>query len=93
MLPVTHGEKFTRLHILLYSVALWATTMLPYVIGMSGLLYLALAMSLGLWFVFNAYRLFKSYSDQLARKLFRDSIIYLSLLFAALLLDHWVVSQ
>lgn len=93
MLPVTHGEKFTRLHILLYSVALWATTLLPYVIGMSGLLYLALATLLGAWFVFNAYHLFRSYSDELARKLFRDSIIYLSLLFAALLLDHWVVIQ
>ena len=91
MLPVTHGEKFTRLHILLYSIALWATTMLPYVIGMSGSLYLAFATVLGGWFVLSALRLYRAYSDELARNLFRDSIIYLSLLFASLLIDHWLV--
>ena len=91
MLPVTHGEKFTRLHILLYSIALWATTMLPYVIGMSGSLYLAFATVLGGWFVLSALRLYRAYSDELARNRFRDSIIYLSLLFASLLFDHWLV--
>jgi len=91
MLPVTHGEQFTRLHILLYSIALMATTALPYVIGMSGWLYLLCAMVLGALFVWYAWKLYRQYSDELARKLFRFSILYLSLLFAALLVDHWLV--
>ncbi|GAA0517119.1 heme o synthase [Pigmentiphaga sp. GD03639] len=90
MLPVTHGQKLTRLHILLYSVALFATTLLPYVIRMSGLVYLASAVALGLVFVGYAWKLYRSYSDELARRLFRYSILYLSLLFAALLVDHWL---
>ncbi|VFR18410.1 Heme O synthase, protoheme IX farnesyltransferase COX10-CtaB [plant metagenome] len=90
MLPVTHGEKFTRLHILLYSVALLATTLLPYIIRMSGLLYLAAALALGGRFLHMAWRLYKEYSDALARQLFRYSILYLALLFGALLLDHWL---
>jgi heme o synthase len=90
MLPVTHGEKFTRLHILLYSVALLATTLLPYIIRMSGLLYLAAALALGGRFLYMAWRLYKEYSDALARQLFRYSILYLALLFGALLLDHWL---
>ena len=65
--------------------------MLPYVIGMSGSLYLAFATVLGGWFVLSALRLYRAYSDELARNLFRDSIIYLSLLFASLLIDHWLV--
>jgi len=89
MLPVTHGQRFTRLHILLYSLALVATTTLPYVIRMSGLLYLACALALGGMFVAYAWRLYREYSDALARRLFRFSILYLALLFAALLLDHW----
>jgi protoheme IX farnesyltransferase len=92
MLPVTHGEQFTRLHILLYSIALMATTALPYVIGMSGWLYLACAMLLGALFVWYAWRLYRQYSDELSRKLFRFSILYLSLLFAALLVDHWLIA-
>src|SRR5690606_22835742 len=90
MLPVTHGQQFTRLHILLYSLALVATTTLPYVVRMSGLLYLASALVLGGLFVGYAWRLYRQYSDALARRLFRFSILYLALLFAALLLDHWV---
>jgi protoheme IX farnesyltransferase len=90
MLPVTHGQKFTRLHILLYSIALLATTLLPYAIRMSGLLYLACALVLGAVFIGYAWRLFRVYSDALARKLFRYSIVYLALLFGALLIDHWV---
>lgn len=90
MLPVTHGEKFTRLHILLYSVALLATTLLPYIIRMSGPLYLAAALALGGRFLHMAWRLYKEYSDALARQLFRYSILYLALLFGALLLDHWL---
>ena len=89
MLPVTHGQQFTRLHILLYSLALVATTTLPYVVRMSGLLYLACALVLGGMFVAYAWRLYRQYSDALARRLFRFSILYLALLFGALLLDHW----
>jgi heme o synthase len=91
MLPITHGQQFTRLHILLYSIALLATTLLPYVVGMSGWLYLIAAVVLGVMFVHYAYKLFRVYSDELARKLFRFSILYLSLLFAALLADHWLI--
>ena len=90
MLPVTHGQHFTRLHILLYSVALLATTLLPFAVRMSGLLYLISALLLGGWFVRYAVRLYRAYSDKLARALFKFSIIYLALLFLALLLDHWV---
>lgn len=92
MLPVTHGQQFTRLHILLYSFALLATTLLPYIIGMNGWLYLIAAVALGLLFIHYAWRLYKNYSDELARALFRFSILYLSLLFAALLVDHWLIS-
>ena len=92
MLPVTHGQQFTRLHILLYSIALVATTILPYIIGMNGWLYLIAALILGLIFVNYAWRLYKNYSDELSRALFRFSILYLSLLFAALLIDHWLIA-
>jgi protoheme IX farnesyltransferase len=91
MLPVTHGQQFTRLHILLYSVALVATTVLPYIVQMSGWLYLLVALVLGFLFVHYAWRLYKNYSDVLSRQLFRFSILYLSLLFAALLVDHWLI--
>jgi protoheme IX farnesyltransferase len=90
MLPVTHGNQFTRLHILLYSVALVATTLLPYAIRMSGELYLVSALVLGGMFVSYAWRLYRAYSDELARSMFRFSILYLALLFGALLVDHWV---
>ncbi|MGB3288121.1 MAG: heme o synthase [Burkholderiaceae bacterium] len=90
MLPVTHGKQFTRLHILLYSFALFAATLLPFIVRMSGLLYLASAIVLSGMFVMYAWRLYKEYSDELSRKLFRFSILYLSLLFTALLIDHWV---
>lgn len=91
MLPVTHGQQFTRLHILLYSIALVATTVMPYILGMNGWLYLIAALVLGGLFVMYAWRLYKEYSDDLSRKLFRFSILYLSLLFAALLIDHWLI--
>ncbi|CAM3914871.1 heme o synthase [Bordetella tumbae] len=89
MLPVTHGQKYTQLQILLYSIVLLASTTLPYIIRMSGLFYLASALVLGAMFVAYAWRLYREYSDELARRLFRFSILYLSLLFAALLVDHW----
>ncbi|WP_296464659.1 heme o synthase [Pigmentiphaga sp.] len=90
MLPVTHGQQITGLHILLYSVALFATTLLPFVIRMSGVVYLACAVALGAVFVGYAWKLYRAYSDELARKLFKFSVLYLALLFAALLVDHWV---
>ncbi len=90
MLPVTHGEEFTRLHILLYTVILVAVTMMPVAIGMSGWVYLAPALVLNAKFLAYAVAIYRDYSDHLARQTFRFSIIYLSNLFAALLLDHYI---
>ena len=90
MLPVTHGNQYTRLQILLYTVVLFAATLLPYVHGMSGPVYLAAAVVLGARFIALAWQLWRHYSDALARKTFRFSIWHLSLLFAALLLDHYL---
>ncbi len=90
MLPVTHGKQFTRLHILLYSFALFAATLLPFVVRMSGMFYLACAIVLSGIFILYAWRLYRAYSDELSRKLFKYSILYLALLFAALLVDHWL---
>jgi protoheme IX farnesyltransferase len=90
MLPVTHGRKFTGLHILLYTFALLATTLLPFALRMSGVLYLVCALLLGGRFIHYAWRLYRDYSDALARRTFRYSILYLALLFGALLADHWV---
>ncbi len=89
MLPVTHGARFTQLHILLYTLLLVATTALPTLIGMSGLIYLISALLLGAYFLWLAWRLYQQYSEPLARKTFKYSINYLALLFAALLLDHY----
>lgn len=90
MLPVTHGEAFTRLNILLYTVLLVAASMLPYAIRMSGLLYLGCALVLGGVFLAYAWRMWRDYSDALARKTFGYSIFYLSALFGALLIDHYL---
>jgi protoheme IX farnesyltransferase len=90
MLPVTHGSQFTRLQVLLYTLVLFAASLLPFVHGMSGRLYLAAAAVLGGIFVHFAWRLWRNYSDALARATFRYSIWYLSLLFAALLVDHYL---
>ena len=92
MLPVTHGSDFTRLNVLLYTLVLLAGTLLPFIIGMSGWLYLASAVLLGLGFIAYGWRLWRHYSDALARKTFRYSILYLSLLFAALLVDHYLLA-
>src|SRR6201997_4027429 len=89
MLPITHGEQYTRLHILLYTVILFAVTMMPFISGMSGFVYLASAVLLGAIFLAYAWKIYREYSDALARKTFRYSIVYLSLLFAALLIDHY----
>jgi len=90
MLPVTHGNPFTRLHILLYAVALFAASLLPFVIRMGGPLYLVVAVLLSGRFVLQSWSLYRHYDDTRARSLFRFSIVYLALLFGALLLDHWV---
>jgi protoheme IX farnesyltransferase len=90
MLPVTHGAEFTRLHVFLYTLVLFAGTLLPFVSDMSGVVYLAAAVLLNAGFVGLAWKLWRHYSDQLARKTFRFSILYLSLLFAALLIDHYL---
>lgn len=92
MLPVTHGEKFTRLHVLLYTVILTAISVLPFITGMSGLIYLGGALLLDGIFLYYAFSIYRHYSDALAQKTFRYSILYLSLLFAVLLVDHyWMV--
>ena len=90
MLPVTHGPDFTKLHVFLYTLLLFAGTLLPFVSGLSGWLYLASAVVLGVMFSAYAFRLWRHYSDELARRTFRFSILYLSLLFAALLIDHYI---
>jgi protoheme IX farnesyltransferase len=89
MLPVTHGQKFTRLHVLLYTVILFASTLLPFAYGMSGWIYLAAAVALGGVFLYFAVRIYTSYSDRLAQTTFRYSIVYLAGLFTALLVDHY----
>jgi len=89
MLPVTHGPEFTRLQVLLYTLVLFPVTLLPFSLGTSGWIYLAAALALGAMFILYAWRLWRDYSDALARRTFRFSISYLSLLFAALLVDHW----
>ena len=90
MLPVTHGNDFTRLQIVLYTLVLLAASLLPFVQGMSGWLYLAAALSLGVWFLALTLALWRRYSEALARRTFRYSIWYLAWLFAALLVDHYL---
>src|SRR6267378_2763356 len=89
MLPVTHGQRFTRLYVLLYTLVLFASGLLPFAYGMSGWIYLIAALILNGMFVAYAIRLYVRYSDALARRTFRYSIAYLALLFAALLVDHY----
>ena len=91
MLPVTHGNEFTRLHVFLYTFVLFAACLMPFIYGMSGWLYLLFAIGLSIGFCGYAYALWRNYSDALARKTFRFSLIHLSVLFAALLLDHYLI--
>ena len=91
MLPVTHGNEFTRLQILLYTFILLAACLLPFIYRLSGWIYLAAALVLNAGFIWHAFKLWRSYSDAQARKTFRFSLIHLSLLFAALLLDHYLL--
>jgi protoheme IX farnesyltransferase len=89
MLPVTHGDRFTRLHVLFYTLILTAVTLLPFSSHMSGYFYLVCAVALDAVFLVYAVRIWLHYSDALAQRTFRYSIIYLALLFAALLIDHY----
>jgi heme o synthase len=90
MLPITHGAEFTRLQVLLYTLVLFAATLLPFTYGMSGWIYLVSALALGAVFLAYAIMLWRDYSDLLAKRTFRYSIVYLSLLFSALLIDHYL---
>ncbi|WP_417314278.1 heme o synthase [Cycloclasticus pugetii] len=90
MLPVTHGAEFTRLHIVFYTVLLILVSLLPYLTGMSGMLYLVSAIGLGFGFLYYAVLLKKTTDDIIAMKAFKYSILYLMLLFAALLIDHYL---
>ena len=90
MLPVTHGESFTRLHILLYTIILVISSVLPFVIGMSGWLYLAGALALGGGFLYWAIVLMLNQNPKAPMETFKYSIIYLGVLFVFLLVDHYV---
>ena len=91
MLPVTHGNEFTRLQVFLYTLVLFPACLMPFIFKMSGWLYLVVAVVLSIGFSAYAWLLWRNYSDALARKTFRFSLIHLSALFAALLLDHYLV--
>jgi protoheme IX farnesyltransferase len=90
MLPVTHGEAFTRLHLMLYTLLLTGTTLLPFATGMSGYFYLGAALVLDFAFLAYAVAMWRRYSDALARRTFAYSIFYLAMLFAALMVDHYL---
>ena len=90
MLPVTHGNEFTRLQVFLYTLVLFPACLMPFVFGMSSWFYLAVAVVLSIGFTSYAFTLWRNYSDELARKTFRFSLIHLSVLFAALLIDHYI---
>jgi len=94
MLPVTHGEAYTRLNILLYTILLVLVTILPYLIGMSGVIYLLTALVLDAFFMYYAIQMYRVPDDmELPMKMFRFSISYLGFLFAALLVDHYLLFQ
>ena len=94
MLPVTHGEAYTRLNILLYTILLVLVTILPYLIGMSGIIYLLTAIVLDVFFLYYAIRMYREPDDvELPMRTFRFSISYLGFLFAALLIDHYLLFQ
>lgn len=90
MLPVTHGAEYTRRHVFLYTVGLTLVSFVPYLIGMSGIFYLAAAVILDSIFLGYAWLVWRAYSDDVARASFRWSIFYLALLFASLLVDHYL---
>ena len=90
MLPVTHGEAFTRLHLLLYTLILVAATLLPFAAGMAGVFYLGAALVLDAVFLVYAVAIYVSYTDSLAKRAFRYSIFYLAMLFSVLMIDHYL---
>jgi protoheme IX farnesyltransferase len=90
MLPVTHGVEFTCLQILLYTLILLAACLMPFVYGMSSWLYLLVALVLSLGFVVHGFKLWRKYSDAQARQTFKFSLVHLSVLFAAMLIDHYL---
>jgi protoheme IX farnesyltransferase len=90
MLPVTHGKEYTRLHILLYTIMLFLITLLPFVFRMSGVFYLGGAIALGIGFLYYAWLLYRSEEKGIAMRTFGYSIIYLMVLFAFLLIDHYL---
>lgn len=89
MLPVTHGVEFTRLQILLYTILLLLTTLLPYLTGMSGLIYLVISTAFGLGFIYFAIQMMRKKDNKTAMRTFGYSIVYLMVIFAALLIDHY----
>jgi protoheme IX farnesyltransferase len=89
MLPVTHGEQFTLLQIVLYTIILVIVTMAPFSVGMTGLIYLVFATVLNAYFLYYVVMLYRNYSDKLSMKIFKYSILYLGLIFTALLIDHY----
>jgi heme o synthase len=91
MLPVTHGEMYTRLHILLYTIILVAVTLIPFAMRMSGMIYLVSVLALDAVFVYYAIKLYREYSDELSKTTFKYSILYLMLLFLALVIDHYLI--
>jgi protoheme IX farnesyltransferase len=91
MLPVTHGVRYTRWHILFYTVLLVAVTVLPWAVGMSGVFYLGGALVLGAVFLWHAWRLLDPPDELFAMRVFNYSVVYLMALFAFLLLDHWLL--
>ena len=91
MLPVTHGDKFTRLQVLLYTILMVIVTILPYLIGMSGLFYLVGALVLGAGFLLSAIKMMDEKKKDQPMKTFVFSINYLMALFAVLLVDHYVL--
>jgi len=91
MLPVTHGKEYTRLQVLLYTLIVFAVSLLPFAVRMSGWLYLAAAVALGGIYLVYSARIVLAYSDRLAQRAFRYSIVYLAALFAALLVDHYLI--
>ena len=89
MLPVTHGEQFTLLQIVLYTIILVIVTMMPFSVGMTGLIYLFIATILNAIFLYYVVVLYRNYSDKLSMKIFKYSILYLGLIFTGLLIDHY----
>ncbi|MDE0308332.1 MAG: heme o synthase [Acidiferrobacterales bacterium] len=92
MLPVTHGEKLTRLHVMLYTVLLTAVTIMPFATGMFGYIYLSAALVLNTVFILLTVRLYVRYTDQLSRRVFKFSIQYLAALFTMMLIDHYLMA-